>query len=280
MEKMETKELGPKLATEIYETDNYKMFVVDSHNRPVGRTVGLELSMATHGFWSSKPIIVRELPNGDLLVIDGHRRLLAAFRTGTPVKYVIEKANISRYEVETTKVSWSLKQWLDSHADAGNHHYQYVRKYQAETKIPLSICYPLFLGNVNPTALDVLKFKKGDYVIADKTLANVLGDMVQYCRKREISFATSRGFVKALAYVIKIKEVNINVLKQKIKSHPHLMKVQGTVEQYCSLLEEVYNYHNKEKVNIAFKAKELAHQARQGKLSKAKQTLSEAPHAF
>jgi hypothetical protein len=61
-----------------------------------------------------------------------------------------------------------------------------------------------------------------------------------------------RWFVYAIARLLKKKEFDFNEFIQKLKIQPKALQVCNDVNQYVSLIEEIYNYRRRLKVNLRF----------------------------
>jgi len=81
--------------------------------------------------------------------------------------------------------------------------------------------------------------------------------MVIFLKKTGVTFSTQNNFVRALSYVMKAPEFDVDRFKQKAKAHAAIMEKQRNVENYIDLIEKVYNRQcrKEDKLPLAFIAK-------------------------
>lgn len=243
----------------IIETNNYGKFVVSPFNRDVKKTRWLEESMKEHGWLDAYPLHVKRLENGKFEIIAGHHRYAVAQKLGIPVKYVEGKQEVSIHELERATNPWKLRDWLDSHIRTGKEHYIALMEYHRKTGIGISQCISLLAGYSDGSRLNNL-FKDGTFEVGDMTHANIVGDIVVFCKAYGIPFARSKMFVAAISKVAMADGFNAATLLKKISSHLELMKKQASMKDYIDLLDLVYNRASRTKVPLAFNAEEAARQ--------------------
>ena len=108
-----------KKVNEVYETTNYNIFKFSEFNRNVVYRKDL-MDEAKRGFIA--PVIVNE----DFVVIDGQSRLKHAEYAQVPIKYMVVEGLTEKdiVRMNTTQLSWSIKDYIQSYANEGNRDYQ------------------------------------------------------------------------------------------------------------------------------------------------------------
>lgn len=242
----------------VQETSNYGRFELLEFNRKVENIKRLEESMRIHGWISAYPMHVVKNGNGKLKIKAGHHRFEVARKLGIPVKFVVCDDEADIYELERSTTPWSVEDYLTSHISSGFHDYLVVKNYHEYTGIHLAQCISLLAGESASSMNWLKRFKQSSYRLGDPTHATIVGDIIVYCRKLSIPFATNSIFVQAVSKVVWVDEFDPNVLKNKIRSHRQIMVKQASKKDYVNLLDTVYNYKSTKKIPLAFLADEKA----------------------
>ena len=236
----------------IKETSNYSLFEYYSINRSTkndGRKAKkhskvLEASMIKHGFLDSKAIMVKRNHRKKLIIICGHHRFKIAKKLGIPVKYIIEKEDVSIYELEESHKSWDLQDHLISNIKAGKHSYDVVGKYRDRTGIGLNCCVALLAGESAGSNNFLDRFKSGRYQLGCPDHSSVVGDLILHFKKSGISFATIDPFVKAISKISWVEELDIEIFKKKITTFSHLVEKQASLRGYVVMFDMIHNKGN------------------------------------
>ena len=83
--------------------------------------------------------------------------------------------------------------------------------------------------------------------------------------------AESSLFLEALSVLLQLPEFDPEILIQRILANPRGLEKCATRDQMFNNIEEVYNFRGREKLNLAFLAKELLRARRAFGLNKKKQ---------
>jgi len=243
----------------IQETKDYSKFDLHPFNREVQKTKELELSMREHGFIPACPLHCVRGENGKILIKQGHHRFVVAKELGIPVRYVVSKDTIDIPHLEKTHRPWSLTDYLYSHSKAGSESYLAVLEYQKRTGIPLVNCISMIWGESAGSHNRVEDFKKGTFRVGDTTHAEIVADIVLFCKNKcKLDFATTATFVTAVSRIVKVAEFEPSQLKRKISTFRSLLERRPTAKMYVELLDEVYNRQCQTKIPLAFLSEQVA----------------------
>lgn len=244
----------------IRESKKYDRFEVTSFNRDVKEVRRLKVLMKREGWANAYPMDVRKKENGKLLIVSGHHRFVAAQELGIPVKYVIDNHTMSIHEMEGATRTWSIMDFLVSHIRSGSAPHMAVKDFVDRTGIPLSIAISLMAGKSANTNQHNEVFKNGAYRIGDTSHAELIGDLVLFCKEQGVSFATHSFFVKALSKVSMVDVFSPEQFKKKIKSHGHLFQKRPDIDGFTEELEKIYNIRvsAKDKIPLKFLAEQAA----------------------
>jgi hypothetical protein len=251
--------------TSLRVTKDYSLFELHPMNRDLSEKPALLASLKAHGFMPSSPLQCVRNGNGKLKVVRGHHRLDYAKRLGLSVWYVVDDSNTDIYDLEGDASSrWSLKDFLDSRAKAGDKDCAAVKAFQRKHGLTLGAAVSLMGGSTDASNKH-LCIKRGSYRIADDLrLANAVVDVTDFFRSRGIAFATSSAFVKALAMCVLVPEFKPEVLKHRITLWPAGIQKRSTVKDYLDELDALYNYGaKKSRVPLAFRAAELSRERKE-----------------
>jgi hypothetical protein len=244
------------MSRKILETNNYGLFYLSPFNRDVKRTQELEFSMKNYGFLDNYPIYV--VRRGTKFEIkDGHHRFETAKKLRLPIKYV-EGPDLPMHVIVKGVRFWDMQDWHTSYGRTGISAYNVVDQYHKETGIHLSACISMLAGDSAGSGNHNKAYKNGTYRLGDPTHANIVGDIIMFCHKIGVPFATNNHFVTALSKLVWADGFDPEKMKKQIKKFKHLMPKQGSKQAYLDLLDTVFNYASRKKIPLAFNAEEAA----------------------
>lgn len=213
-------------------------------------------SMLQHGFWPEKAIIVE--PKGKkFVIVEGHHRFAAATSLGIPFYYIAIPPGTKRpslAERELLSRIWKLKELVRAWSEQGNENYQILEKFSQEHAIPLSLASRLLAVPGTESGL-----KKGTFVAdkrskrADKVVA-IMKAIAEYNPR----IARNGYCARAAMNLTYLPEFSLDQMLTKIKNHPGRLQPQADVPGYMDLLEEIYNYHSRTKVDLSRPAQRKA----------------------
>ena len=242
----------------VMQSKDYGMFRVSEFQRDIRKTKALEDSMRKHGWIDSKPMDVMRNGGRQFIIRDGHHRFEVARRLGIPVKFVVDDSKITMAEIEETTESWKLVDFMTHNVRKGKEEYIKVKRYQAETGIPLTNVISMLGGHAASSGNMSKVFKDGDFVVKGTRHAETVKDIVLCLKKNGISFASTELFVRAISKAVFVPKFDPEHLKQKIKLFHSFIEKQATVDQYLDMIEDIYNRQSRVKIPLKFMANEEA----------------------
>jgi len=246
-------------------TRDYSIFEMHPMNRNLSEKPALKASMKAHGFMPSSPIQCVRNGRGTLRVIRGHNRLDLAKRLKLPIWYVIDDSSTDIYELEgDSSQRWSVLDFVQSRAKAGDKHCTEVLTFQKKHQLPLAAAINLLAGEGSGSGNAVAKVKRGTFRIAtDLKHAEAVVDVTDHFRTYRV--ATTAAFVNAVSRVLRVPECDPKVLKHRISQTPTLFQKRTSTEGYLEELEALYNYAAKGKrLPLKFRAAEVGRQLQFG----------------
>lgn len=243
----------------LLESKNYPMFNLSNFNRDVKKTKWLEWSMKTYGFRGSTPIEVIRSGDGKFLIRQGHHRFYVARSLGIPIKYVIMDDDITTYQIEKTVVPWSLQDYLDSFCRQGYPEYLKLSAYCEESGISLNYAASMLAGQSAGSGNVARLVKEGTYrVKTGCSHAAIVKDVILFLKKYNIKFYNTALLVQAISKVAWVNEFDIAQMKARIKSFSGILEKKANLDQYLTMVEDLYNRQSHSKIPLKFLAMEAA----------------------
>jgi hypothetical protein len=239
-------------------TTNYDLFELHDLNRDVEKTDRLKQSMMRHGYIKAYPLHVVKNGSGKLKVKAGHHRLAMAKKLGIPVYYVVSDDKATIQELENATNPWTMKDYLASYVRQGKPEYISVYKYVEETGISLGNAISLIAGEEAMSRNRVDQFRNGNFKAGDPGHAMTVKDIVVFMKLKGVDFASNTLFVGALSKALWVQEFDSKRFKQKIAAHKAIFEKQPDINSYLDVIEAVYNRQSRDKLPVAFLAKERA----------------------
>ena len=244
----------------VQQTTNYDLFKDHTINRDIQvktpKYLELEASMLKTGWWDSKAAVVYPLDrSGKHTIVEGHNRFNVAKEHKLVVKYLIDEQRIPLPEREDSggRPIWSLADWVASHLkDGKNPNYQILNDFKNRTGIPISTSIALFMvGNKGETSDWGRDIRRGTLRISDTTHSEAVAEIVRVCTTNSIPYARRSGFIRAVSQVIRTGIAPKDALIKKIEMCVNIMKKKRAVTDYLSVLNEVYNYRQFPRIDLA-----------------------------
>jgi hypothetical protein len=243
---------------QLQHTKDLSVFVHHQHQQPMAASHvrRVALSMAKHGYWSSKPIgCVR---NGSkLTVIDGHHRLAAAQQLGIGVYCVVEEPGRAddigdeNYIVRT----WSNTSFAKMYAKRGNPHYIELIRYAEDFSIPMSTAASLLRGEAGHSGNAGVFVRAGTFKVKTRDSMKMVVSFIQGLGVA-CPVIKTKVFIDALSILLFVEEFDAHTLYRRMETNPLLLVKCSDRDQMLQQIEEVYNFRTREKVPLAFLAKE------------------------
>jgi len=244
----------------VKKTKDYASFSMTARNRTVRldntKRRRLIQSMEQHGFIPAYPIYVWRA-DGRLEIQDGQHRLAAAKMLGLPVYYVEVSHPIDIPRIQNTQAPWSIRDYAESYANAGNPHYQELLEFAEVHEIPIGTARNILGNRVNGRGADVAaKFKRGDWKVtsrenADRVvhLLSAITAVAPQCR--------SRFLIAALFAYTLIEGLDDRQLTVNLRRKPELARQYGSRDGYLDMLEQIYNFRARQATPIRVYAENM-----------------------
>ena len=191
------------------------------------------------------PIIV----NQDYQVIDGQHRLRACKELNLPVHYIVQNGynltHIQRYNQNSK--DWKMIDFISGYAELGNKDYQYLINFYEETDLTISSCVTL-LSNSGSATNDI---RSGAWKAKHKERAKEIYQWLSLI-SRYYKNVNRKTFVSALIRMYNNEHFNFAHFISKLQIQPTALLDCAKTDDYIMLIESIYNYKSRNKVNLRF----------------------------
>jgi hypothetical protein len=226
----------------VLSTTDYSKFKLMEGNRPVSKRInGLMREIKRKNMLAQFPILCQQNRDGRMYVADGQHRLEAARALKLPVFYTIAK-DVTIEDIahaNSAQKAWNINDYLASWIARGNKHYATLRRFIEQYEVPVTVALQL-LGS-GPGGSQLNAFRNGTFTAQGIGFAEKVGAFLQLL-KPIVPFYTDRGFVLALARVMRLKEFDPQRFLQKLEYQSTKLVKCANWEQYVALIEEIYNF--------------------------------------
>jgi hypothetical protein len=206
--------------------------------------------------------------NGKDEIIDGQNRFEACKRLGFPV-YVYKDSKTSKYGLNqvqrynTNNLTWNKRSYLNSYCNMGVKPYMQLKEFM-EQYPDFGIAPAITIFSNKPSAdqaprkrEDGLRyrpekpFEQGQLTSDDLGLAyENAGKIMEY--KKYFKNFNNRSFVNVMIGLFQNKKFDHQTMIKKLELCPVALTKCSTAKQYRALVEDIYNYKSREKVNLRY----------------------------
>lgn len=246
----------------VYSTKDLEMFKTISGNRVpnLQHVRRLVESIKQYGM-KCNPILVNEKHE----VIDGQHRLLAAKETNSEIYFIILKG-YGLNEVHTLNLNqknWTKVDFLNGYADMGIKSYVELKKFHEKNNdFKLTDCIALcsnITQSANVTLANKMRlgsqntqvFEEGTWLIRDVNLAQENADKIRLIKPYYNGYNRTT-FVGTILSLFKNPKFDFNEFMHKLRLQPTALVDCSNREQYKTLIEDIYNYRSRNKVNLRY----------------------------
>lgn len=233
---------------QVHTTTDYFLFkpIDGNRNKNLLHINRLKKSMEEHYLFTI--IIVNEKYE----IIDGQHRFDVIQELGLPLHYIICKGyGLNEVHIlNNNSKTWNADDYLIGYVNLGYKDYVKYKDFKEKFSIGHHECMSL-LGGSTQGRVPVDIFYKGEFKIkslyeAENLMTKILLIEPYYTGVRR------RSFIFAMIAMLKNENFDINEFIGKLRLQPTALTDCVNVVKYKELIEEIYNYRRREKVNLRF----------------------------
>jgi hypothetical protein len=236
-----------KEVNKVYQTTKHELFKPLGGNRDVNKNHVNRLvkSMSEKVLFS--PIIVNE----NMEVIDGQHRLEALTKLQKPVNFIVVNG-YGLNEVQQLNMNsknWNSDDYMNGYCDLNKKDYILYRDFKNKYGFGHSECQALLMGMIGTDKQRL--FYSGDFKIKDLAAATDKAEKICMISKYYDGYKR-RSFVFTMMSLLDNENFEFTQFLQKLKLQPTALMDCTNVGNYKLLIEEIYNYKSRNKVNLRY----------------------------
>ena len=235
--------------SQVHTTEDYFLFKSIDGNRNKNSLHINRLKKSMNDNYLFTVIIVNE----NYEIIDGQHRFDVIQELKLPLHYItcngygLNEVHILNQNSKT----WNADDYLTGYCNLGKQDYLKYKEFKDKYNLGHNECMAMLTG-INVGGGDLFKlFKDGLFKIKDYDDACKQADKIMMFELYYDGFRR-RSFVYALLELFDKEQFEFTEFLQKVKLQPSALTNCNDIKQYVSLIEEIYNYRRREKVNLRF----------------------------
>jgi hypothetical protein len=222
----------------VYKTNDYSLFKKINGNRVVNKLHLNRLieAIKNYDLTHAVPIVV----NKKFEIIDGQHRFDACSTLRKPIYFIIVDGSLKEVQIlNQNSKNWKSEDYILGYCDLNMPEYIWINNFMKENKFSAEMAVLISIKNNSKNVSAVIK--SGNLKISDKNVANITANYFHKYRKL-FDAAFTRRFVEAIIMAEKIDGFSHDKLLQKLNYQSDKLKNCTTGRAYLAILEEIYNY--------------------------------------
>ena len=235
---------------QVYKTFDYSLFktIKGNRDRKIPHLKRLEKSITDKYLFTV--IIVNEKHE----IIDGQHRFEIIKKHGLPLYYIVCKGyGLNEVHVlNANSRTWNADDYMDGYIELGYGDYIIYKDFKSKYKLGHNESLMLLAGNCSSVGSNnYSKFANGEFKIKSLSKAeDIMTKILQY--EKYYQGVRRRIFIFTMISLFNNKNFEHTEFLQKLKIQPTALQDCTSIESYKLLIEEIYNYRRREKVNLRF----------------------------
>jgi len=241
-----------KHSNQVHTTTDYFMFKTLNGNRDINQLHLTRLKESFNKNYLTTIIMVNE----NFEIIDGQHRFLICQEFKLPINYIICK-NYGLNEIQILNANmknWQTTDYVNGYCDLGYKDYiiyrDFVEEYGFQHQVSVLLLSGEFVSGSNLTNPQT-RFKEGLFKVNNLNNAKKIADKIMMIEPYYKGFLR-RSFIYALIGMFKNENFEFTEFIAKLKQQPTTLQDCNDTSQYKTLIEEIYNYRRREKVNLRY----------------------------
>jgi hypothetical protein len=236
---------------QVHTTTDYSLFKTLNGNRNVNH---LHLSRLKESI-KKNHLTTIIMVNDKFEIIDGQHRFIICQELKLPINYIIQK-NYGLNEVQILNANmknWQTQDYVNGYCDLGYKDYivyrDFINEYGFQSQVAILLLSEETSGGNKFSA--GTKFKEGKFKVKDLNNAKKMAEKIMMIEPYYKGYLR-RSFINALVSMFKNENFEFTEFIAKLKQQPTTMQDCTSTTQYKVLIEEIYNYRRREKINLRF----------------------------
>lgn len=222
----------------VMKTNDYSKFKTKEGNRNLNELhlKRLLTSVKENDLLQANPILVNE----HYEIIDGQHRFKVCEQLKKPIHYIVVKG-LGLLQIQTLNANsknWKMEDYVDGYCSMGLPEYCYLKSQMYKTNYGITILLSIFGELSGPHGNQL---KDGNLKLLNKNRGLVILNWIQDWLQFYYG-ANRRSFVLALVALYKVQGYSHDKMMQKVKYQSTKLVDCINTKTYIALLEEIYNY--------------------------------------
>jgi hypothetical protein len=234
-------------STQVQTTTNYFLFkpIEGNRNKNLLHINRLKESMSENYLFTV--IIVNE----KLEIIDGSHRFDVIQDLKLPLNYIVVKGyGLNEVHIlNRNSKTWNADDYLTGYCNLGYDHYLKYASFKEKYNLGHNETMSLLFGIPNKIDIDV--FYRGDFKVKCLKTAEEIIEKIMMIEPY-YNAVKRRSFIYTMMSLFKNKNFEFTEFLQKLKLQPTALQDCTSVTNYKVLIEEIYNYRRRDKVNLRY----------------------------
>ncbi len=236
-----------KSSNQVHTTTDYFLFksIDGNRNKNLLHLNRLRKSMEENYLFTV--IIVNE----NYEIIDGQHRFEIIQELGLPLNYIICKGyGLNEVHIlNQNSKNWTAEDYLRGYCDLGMPEYLKFEKFCKRHNLKISVGMLILNNNTSKNQIDV--FNRGELLVKDYQKGEKLAHLLKLIEPI-YSGVKRQSFILAMIKLQKNPKFEFVEFLSKLTLQPASLRDCVNVEQYIAIIEEIYNYRRREKINLRY----------------------------
>jgi hypothetical protein len=238
-----------KSSNQVHTTTDYFLFkpIDGNRNKNSLHLSRLKKSLAENYLFTV--IIVNE----NYEIIDGQHRFECIRELGLPLNYIVcQGYGLNEVHVlNQNSKTWNADDYLAGYCNLEYEDYLRYKKFKDKYQFGHNESMSMLTGHNAGSGSMFIDFKDGGFKITHAREAEHKAEKIWMLKNIYEGFKR-RSFVYAMLYLFDKPQFEFTEFLQKIKNQPTALINCSDTKQYVSLIEEIYNYRRKDKINLRY----------------------------
>lgn len=239
-----------KISNQIHTTTDYFLFKPIDGNRHKNELHLNRLRTSMRENYLFTVIIVNE----NYEIIDGQHRFEVIKELGLPLNYIMcEGYGLDQVHIlnQNSRI-WTAQDYLEGYCTLGYPEYIKFAAFKKKYGFGFAECLGILLCLNSTANHEHMKiFNEGKLVNCNYAEANKIADKIELVGQYYSGYKR-RTFVTTMLYLFNHKNFDFTEFIQKLKNQPTALMDCTSKDQYVTLIEEIYNYRSRNKVNLRY----------------------------
>ena len=246
---MDNIKIEPMSPRQVHISKDYTLFSSLEGNRTINKLHLKRLKKSMTDNYLFTVITVNE----NYQIIDGQHRFNAIRELELPVNYVICKGyGLKEIQVlNQNSKTWNADDYLTGYCNLGNKQYLKYKEFKDRYGFGHNETMSMLTGYTSGSGSVIDDFRRGNFRITHLKEARAKADKI--CLFKDLYKGYKRrAFIYALLELMDKEQFEFTEFLSKVKLQPSALTDCKDREQYISLIEEIYNYKRRLKVNLRY----------------------------